>query len=67
MAPFRGYILTLASCVIVEIGIFYGLAGLGANGNLAVAAEMIWLCITVVLTVLVGGRFDPEGGDDRGD
>jgi hypothetical protein len=51
-------------------GIFYGLAGLaglGADGELIVDLEMIWLCITVILTLLIGGRFYPEEGDDRGD
>jgi hypothetical protein len=67
MRPYRGYLITLAGCVAIEGAIFYGLAGLGADGELIVDLEMIWLCITVVLTVLIGGHFDPEGGDDRGD
>lgn len=67
MRPYVGYLVTLACCVAIEGGIFYGLAGLGADGELIVDLEMIWLCVTVVLTILIGGRFDPEGSDDRGD
>lgn len=67
MKPFRGYLITLACCVAIEGGIFYGLVGLGADGELIVDLEMIWLCITVVLTVLIGGHFDPEWTDDSGD
>ena len=67
MRPYFGYMVTLACCVAVEGGIFYGLAGLGADGELIVDIEMIWLITTVVLTILIGEHFNPEGSDDRGD
>ena len=57
MGPYRGDPITLLGCLAIEVGIFYGLAGLGADGEWIVAIEMIWLCLTSVLTVLIGGRF----------
>jgi hypothetical protein len=67
MSAYRGYILTLATCVAIEAGIFYGMVGLGANGEFVAEIETIWLCVAVVLTLLIGGHFYPEGSDDRGD
>jgi uncharacterized membrane protein YbhN (UPF0104 family) len=64
---YRGYIITLAACVAAEFVLAFGLAALGADADLIVALELIWLCITVVLTLLIGGHFFPEGGDERGE
>jgi hypothetical protein len=65
MNPYRAFILAMAAALAVEAGIYYLLAGLGANGQLVVAVEMIWLCVAVVLTLLVVDHFD-HSEDERG-
>jgi hypothetical protein len=67
MTPLRAFVLVMAFVLAVETGIFYSLDALGANASLAVAVEMIWLCLGVVLVLLFVGHFEHEGGDDRGD
>jgi hypothetical protein len=58
MRRYRPQIIALSGCVAVEAGIFYGLAGLGAGGEFVVYVEMIWLCAAVLITLLVGERFE---------
>ncbi|MCW2981958.1 MAG: hypothetical protein JWO14_3685 [Solirubrobacterales bacterium] len=64
MTALRAYALALAACVVIEGFIYYGLVGLGASEDVMVELEMIWLCITVFLTLIVGDHFD-HGGDER--
>jgi len=82
----RAFLLAIPFVLAVEAGIFYGLAALGANGQLAVetgifyalvalgangqtvvTAEMVWLCVAVVLCCLFVGHFEDEETDGRGD
>ena len=65
MTPNRAFLLAIPFVLAVEAGIFYGLAALDANGQLAVAVEMIWLLVAVFLTLLFVGRYEREGSDDR--
>jgi hypothetical protein len=67
VTPNRAILLAVPVVLAVEVGIFYALAALGTNGQTVVTVEMIWLCVAVVLASLVIGRFEDEGGDDRGD
>jgi hypothetical protein len=67
MFAYRGYILTFAACFAAEFGIFIGLTAIGAGSELGVAVLMIWLCVTCVLTGLIGEHFYPQGRDDPGD
>jgi hypothetical protein len=53
----RAQLLALVLCLAVQAGILYGLEGLGANGQLIVTVEMIWLCASVVIILLAGERF----------
>jgi hypothetical protein len=64
---FRGYIVTLAACLAAEFGIYYGLAALDVRSGVGLGILMIWLCVTCLLTGLIGGHFYPEEDDDRGD
>jgi uncharacterized membrane protein len=65
VTPNRAFLLAIPFVLAVETGLFYALAALGANGQLAVAVEMIWLVVAVFLTVLFVGHFEHEGSDDR--
>jgi hypothetical protein len=58
MTQTRAFILVMALALAVEAGIFYSLAGLGAEGELIVAIEMIWLCVSVLLVASVVGHFE---------
>jgi hypothetical protein len=58
MSRYRGQILALIACLLVQAGIYYGLVGLGANEQLIVTIEMIWLCFAVLITLSVGERFE---------
>jgi hypothetical protein len=58
MTQTRAFILLMAAVLAVEAGIFYSLVGLGADGELIVAIEMIWLCVSVVLAASVVGHFE---------
>lgn len=67
MTPNRALLLAIPFVLAVETGLFYALAALGANGQLAVTVEMIWLCVAVFLTLTFVGHFEHEGSDDQGD
>jgi hypothetical protein len=56
----RAFILAMCIAFAIEAGIFYGLAALGANGELVVAVEMVWLCVAVLLTLLFVDRFESD-------
>ena len=56
----RAFILAICVALAIEVGIFYGLAALGANGELVVAVETVWLCVAVVLTLLFVDHFEPD-------
>jgi hypothetical protein len=58
MAQYRGYILALVPCLIVEGIIYYGLVGLGSQERLIWTIETVWLCATVWITLSVGERFE---------
>ena len=58
MSIFRPYILPFAVCIAIEGAIYYGLVGLGAREDVIVSLEMIWLCITVWVTLAVGRRLE---------
>jgi hypothetical protein len=58
MARYRGHLLALIACVAIEGCIYYGLVGLGADEQLIVTVEMIWLCATVWITLSIGERFE---------
>lgn len=44
-------------CLVVQSAILYGLEGLGAEEQLIVTIEMIWLCASVVIILMAGERF----------
>lgn len=67
MTPNRAFLLAIPFVLAVEVGLFYALDAVGANGQMAVAVEMIWLVVAVFLTVLFVGHFEHEGSDDRAD
>jgi hypothetical protein len=67
MTVLRAFFVALAFGLAVEVGIFYGLDALGANGGFAASLEVIWLCVFVFLGLLFVGRYEHEGSDDRGD
>lgn len=67
MTEFRAFLVAIAFGLAVEVGIYYGLQALGADGGLAASLEVIWLCVFVFLGLLFIGRYEHEGGDDRGD
>jgi uncharacterized membrane protein len=67
VTPNRAFLLAIPFVLAVETGIFYALAALDADGQLAVTVEMIWLCVAVVLVCLFMGRYEHEGGDDSGE
>ena len=58
MSRYRGHILALIACIAIEGFIYYGLVGLGADEQLVVTTEMIWLCASVWITLSVGERFE---------
>jgi hypothetical protein len=58
MAWYRGYVIALIACVVVETALFYGLVGIGVNDQLVATIELIWLCATVLITLTVGDRFE---------
>ena len=60
MSQFRGHIFALIFCLAIQGGIFYGLEGLGANEQLIVTVEMIWLCASVLIILSAGERFAPK-------
>jgi len=53
----RAQLLALLFCLAVQSGILFGLEGLGANEQLIVTVEMIWLCASVVIILSAGERF----------
>ena len=67
MTELRAFLVALAFGLAVEVGIYYGLEALDAGGGLAASLEVIWLCVFVFLGVLFVGRYEHQGGDDRGD
>jgi hypothetical protein len=71
MTELRAFLVALTFGLAVEVGIYYGLEALGADGGLAASLEVIWLCVFVFLGVLFVGRYEHdyehEGGDDAGD
>jgi hypothetical protein len=58
MSYLRGFTLAMIGCLVVEVGIYYGLVGLGADGLLIVTAVMIWLVPTVWITISVAEHFE---------
>lgn len=58
MTRYRGHILALIGCVAVEAVIYYGLFGLGAEKELVLWAETIWMCAAVLIILSVGERID---------
>ena len=58
MTRYRGHIFALIGCLVVQAGIYYGLLGLGAENDLVLYAEMIWLCAAVLIILSVGERID---------
>jgi hypothetical protein len=50
-------LLALVFCLAVQGGILFGLEGLGAEEQLIVTIEMIWLCASVVIILTAGERF----------
>jgi hypothetical protein len=67
VTPMRAFIVAVAFALAVEAVIYFSLAALGASGDLAVAAEMIWLSVSVFLALAFIGRYEHEGSDDSGD
>lgn len=63
---FKPYILPLVLCLVIEAGIYYGLLGLGASGEWVLKIEVIWLCVGVLLTLMLGERLEKRWRD-RGD
>ncbi len=53
----RAQILALFFCLVVQGGILYGLEGLGADEQLIIMIEMLWLCASVVIILVAGERF----------
>ncbi len=58
MTVLRPYIPPFVVCFVIEAGIYYGLAGLGAREDVIVSVEMIWLCVTVLVTLIVGENLE---------
>jgi hypothetical protein len=53
----RAQLLALIFCFAVQVGLIYGLEGLGANDQLILTIELIWFCASVVIIMLAGERF----------
>jgi hypothetical protein len=60
MVSYRALFSVMAATLAIEAGIFYGLFGLGANEDLVVAVEMIWLVVSVILGLIVMEHFEPH-------
>jgi hypothetical protein len=63
---FRPYIPPLVLVLAIQAGIFYGLLALGAEPDLVLYLEMIWLCVGVWITLALGERLEQKWRD-RGD
>ncbi len=53
----RAQLLAFLSCLVVQGAILYGLEGLGAEEQLIIMVEMVWLCASVVIILVAGERF----------
>lgn len=53
----RAQLLALVICLAVQAAILFGLEGFGAEEQLIVTVEMIWLCCSVVIILTAGERF----------
>jgi hypothetical protein len=53
----RAQLLALLFCLVVQAVILYGLEGLGAEEQLIITIEMIWLCASVAIILMAGERF----------
>jgi hypothetical protein len=66
MKMLRPYIPPLTLVLAVQAGIYHGLLALGAEADLVLCMEMIWLCVGVWVTLELGERLERKW-EDRGD
>jgi len=60
MKMFAPYIPPLALVLAIQAGIFHGLLALGAEPDLVLYLEMIWLCAGVWIILALGERIEQK-------
>lgn len=58
MSAYRLLLFILVPALAVEAAIFYLLVGFGADEDLIICIEMIWLVVVAALGAGVFGRYD---------